>query len=389
MYSWFVKLLSQIRARFLGKRLTDREFAEVNLELNLYATRGYTEDEEKVIIRTMKQTPVTATYDRSAPQRLWVTKNAPDCNQRKKDGQLRVYEGDKVQLLGTCALEGVAAWRVSSKLPESNNQSSCEPVKYTRVTVTCSGVIQAKVLGKEGKSFLLPFAPRGYCIDPKETEKNKDKQICIFNPLVPKEHDGFEQAFEQSRYYSELQELLEKAEVEKEERFLIDRPEKLKEQAADAVAASKTGDELTQAVKESDCLAYLIKDPSADDIAHCRILVSGGHEAQGANRGTASVGWVPADACQYEQPREPELKPSARHECFKLSKGRPNYEKIFDAIIQAHEGTEVTNIGVFCCGPMGKQLRSACLKKSKVEIDEDGNPVPGKSKIFKLHAEVF
>jgi hypothetical protein len=33
--------------------------------------------------------------------------------------------------------------------------------------------------------------------------------------------------------------------------------------------------------------------------------------------------------------------------------------------------------GVFCCGPMGKALRAACIKHSELDT------------IFKLHAEVF
>ena len=43
------------------------------------------------------------------------------------------------------------------------------------------------------------------------------------------------------------------------------------------------------------------------------------------------------------------------------------------------------NIGVFCCGPMGKALRQACLKWSEVKPkgDDTGDT------IFKLHAEVF
>eukprot|EP01052_Picozoa_sp_SAG31_P010153 SAG31_NODE_547_length_14228_cov_3.787105_6_plen_151_part_00 len=136
-------------------------------------------------------------------------------------------------------------------------------------------------------------------------------------------------------------------------------------------------------------LFFLYKDPGADEIAHCRALVSAGHQNQGATRGVATVGWVSADALQYEQPRQPELQLSERHECFSLKSGRPNYMKIFDSVLKEYEGTEITNIGVFCCGPMGKQLRAACLKKSKVELDADGNPIPGGSKIFKLHAEVF
>ena len=60
---------------------------------------------------------------------------------------------------------------------------------------------------------------------------------------------------------------------------------------------------------------------------------------------------------------------------MQVLKGRPKYDQIFDQVLNAHEGTEVTSIGVFCCGPMGKQLRAACNKKSKAVLDDDGNPV--------------
>jgi hypothetical protein len=41
MYRWFVKLLSQVRAVYLSRKLTERDFAQLNLHINLYATRGF------------------------------------------------------------------------------------------------------------------------------------------------------------------------------------------------------------------------------------------------------------------------------------------------------------------------------------------------------------
>ena len=60
--------------------------------------------------------------------------------------------------------------------------------------------------------------------------------------------------------------------------------------------------------------------------------------------------------------------------------GRPNWDKIFPKVKEAHPGRA---IGVFCCGPMGKALRAACTKYSVVTGDKATDTV------FKLHAEVF
>eukprot|EP01043_Picozoa_sp_COSAG02_P006397 COSAG02_NODE_181_length_30783_cov_53.060520_24_plen_1137_part_00 len=64
---------------------------------------------------------------------------------------------------------------------------------------------------------------------------------------------------------------------------------------------------------------------------------------------------------------------------MKVRFGRPNWDIIFPQAKQDHAGSP---IGVFCCGPMGKALRAACVKWSEVGPD-------GSDTIFKLHAEVF
>ena len=46
------------------------------------------------------------------------------------------------------------------------------------------------------------------------------------------------------------------------------------------------------------------------------------------------------------------------------------------------EGVWRLSAGVFCCGPMGKALRAACVAHSEL-----GGPKG--DTIFKLHAEVF
>ena len=67
--------------------------------------------------------------------------------------------------------------------------------------------------------------------------------------------------------------------------------------------------------------------------------------------------------------------------------GRPNWNKTFPAVFKAHEGN---NIGVFCCGPMGKALRAACMKFSEVNSGGLQNKSGKKlDTVFKLHAEVF
>ena len=43
--------------------------------------------------------------------------------------------------------------------------------------------------------------------------------------------------------------------------------------------------------------------------------------------------------------------------------------------------------GVFCCGPMGKALRAACMKYSL--LNDPSAPGGTGDTIFKLHAEVF
>ena len=63
----------------------------------------------------------------------------------------------------------------------------------------------------------------------------------------------------------------------------------------------------------------------------------------------------------------------------KIRFGRPNWDIIFPQAKKDHAGHP---IGVFCCGPMGKALRAACIKYSEVG-GEKGDTV------FKLHAEVF
>jgi hypothetical protein len=86
--------------------------------------------------------------------------------------------------------------------------------------------------------------------------------------------------------------------------------------------------------------------------------------------------------------------------CFSLSPipqgllhvrfGRPNWNVVFpevrDIVLEqplVKSDGNMRAIGVFCCGPMGKALRAACMKWSKVSGDD------AKDVIFKLHAEVF
>ena len=64
---------------------------------------------------------------------------------------------------------------------------------------------------------------------------------------------------------------------------------------------------------------------------------------------------------------------------MKVRFGRPNWDIIFPQAKKDHAGDP---IGVFCCGPMGKALRAACIKWSEVGGDAGDT-------IFKLHAEVF
>jgi predicted Fe-S protein YdhL (DUF1289 family) len=70
--------------------------------------------------------------------------------------------------------------------------------------------------------------------------------------------------------------------------------------------------------------------------------------------------------------------------------GRPNWNVVFpevrDIVLEqplVKSDGNMRAIGVFCCGPMGKALRAACMKWSKVSGDD------AKDVIFKLHAEVF
>eukprot|EP01052_Picozoa_sp_SAG31_P010152 SAG31_NODE_547_length_14228_cov_3.787105_5_plen_177_part_00 len=162
----------------------------------------------------MRQTPVTATYDRSAPQRLVATKNDPRCGDRKKDGQLRVYEGDTVQLLGTCALEGVSAWHIANKLPDGNDVKArpnkdgpYRSIDYWRVKVAEENSI-VPFYWKPNDNVevgALPFSPRGYCIDPEATaaSDNKTDKLCIINPTLLPEKGGT--ALKESPHYEKLQ----------------------------------------------------------------------------------------------------------------------------------------------------------------------------------------
>ena len=50
------------------------------------------------------------------------------------------------------------------------------------------------------------------------------------------------------------------------------------------------------------------------------------------------------------------IKVAPMHDCVHVKVGRPNYDDIFSEIAGKHDG----EIGVFCCGPMGKQLREVC-----------------------------
>ena len=69
--------------------------------------------------------------------------------------------------------------------------------------------------------------------------------------------------------------------------------------------------------------------------------------------------------------------------------GRPDWNDVFptvrDIVLQQplENDGDTRAVGVFCCGPMGKALRAACMKWSQVSGDV------AKDVIFKLHAEVF
>ena len=100
---------------------------------------------------------------------------------------------------------------------------------------------------------------------------------------------------------------------------------------------------------------------------------------------------------------------------IKVRFGRPNWDTVFPAAKEAHGGHPIgtapnpqapnprfliesscewepcpasckgvsrLSAGVFCCGPMGKALRAACVAHSEL-----GGPKG--DTIFKLHAEVF
>jgi NAD(P)H-flavin reductase len=180
MYSWFVKLLSTVRARYLSKRLTDRQFFDVNLKINLYATRGFKDEEKESVENLMRQMEPREGYNRLDPIPMTVIRNDPPAGTRKKEFQLKVYEGDTVELIGSCKYENVAAWRMLADRPKT-----LQRVKLPKGTSAIFYVSGAAGLYTEGGS--LPYSPAGFNIAGEDADYIRLESPLGVNAIVPSE----------------------------------------------------------------------------------------------------------------------------------------------------------------------------------------------------------
>ena len=124
----------------------------------------------------------------------------------------------------------------------------------------------------------------------------------------------------------------------------------------------------------------LVEDDATHLFGHC--LASG------------KKGWVRAEAVEEHAKVERAIVSiQSDQDIVTLTEGRPKWYPIFEKTRNLHRGSD---IGVFCCGPMGKQLRKACEKYSSVapKLPAGSTPLPTHQNdhsdtVFRLHAEVF
>merc|ERR1711871_466146 len=365
MYSWFVKLLSTVRARYLGKRLTDRQFFDVNLKIYLYSTRGFKGDQEQEVKKTMKEKKVFEGYSRSDPVVCTAVKNDPPLGTRKKEFQLNIYEGDTVELIGSCKLEGVNAWQKKDKRPAKTDACRIKVAENETNAKYFNGVFEGDRAGPaEG---ILPCSPVGYSI----VNFNGDDPWTDADGVQGKtvEIDG------SKKRVIPLENPLDKI-------LLSSSP------AGRRVKAANLPDKFDVIIPEENVegVRYFHRNGEGDDVANIEVLVSSGAKEQGKKRGHARVGWVNADALEMADVEVEPLRVPPKHECFVVKTGRPNYDDIFSEVRSWHQHSPNEFVGVFCCGPMGKQLRAACKKYSVVAKDKTDTTG---TTIFKLHAEVF
>ena len=293
MYQWFVKLLSTVRARYLGKRLTDRQFFDVNLKIFLYSTRGFKDGQKEKVISTMKQAKVYEGYSRADPVVMTVVRNDPPLGTRKKEFQLNVYEGDTVELIGSCKLEGVNSWQKVDKRPTMLNSEKFPLLQRVKVDDNESGA-KFYVNGKETGS--LPYSPVGYAI-----LEDKGDFFTVENPcdtILPPQSPAYKRV----------------AAANMPAKFDVLVPEKNVEKCR-----------------------YYHQDGDGDDVSNVEILVSSGAKEQGKKRGHARVGWVNSAALELEEVEAVPLRVPPRHECFHIETGRPNYDKIFESVKEWHQ----------------------------------------------------
>merc|ERR1711871_531276 len=346
MYSWFVKLLSTVRARYLGKRLTDRQFFDVNLKIYLYSTRGFKGDQKEKVLSTMKEKKVFEGYSRADPVVMTAIKNDPPLGTRKKEFQLNVYEGDTVELIGTCKLEGVNSWQKVDKRPDADFRIKVDEKETGALYYDCK---------TEASKGPLPYSPVGY-----DVVDSKGKKIQV---------DGVEKTV--LTLANPVDTILPSTSPARSRLLAAQLP--------------KTFDVIVPEENVAG-VRYFHRDGEGDDVANIEVLVSSGAKEQGKKRGHARVGWVNSDALELQEVEVEPLRVPPRHECFHVRTGRPNYDDIFSEVRSWHQHSPNDFVGVFCCGPMGKQLRAACKKYSVVAKDKTDTTG---TTIFKLHAEVF
>merc|ERR1711865_930588 len=253
----------------------------------------------------------------------------------------KVYEGDSVELIGSCKMEGVSAWVM---LPT-------RPAVLQRIKLPKGGSARYFV-GSSGSyhdAGDLPFSPTGYTILGEDGE-----YIRLASPVIQESGDAIVSS--ESPQYDVL------------------------------VAAQLPPEFAVLAPDAAGPLCYYNQETDNDDVANVQIVMSAGAKQQSKKRGHARFGWVNADALEQEVIEQEPLRVPAKHECFELLKGRPNYDKIFQEVREWHRNSPCDYVGVFCCGPMGKQLRAACNKYSVLQSDPTD---PTGTTLFKLHAEVF
>eukprot|EP00735_Rhodelphis_limneticus_P003976 TRINITY_DN1551_c0_g1::TRINITY_DN1551_c0_g1_i1::g.28281::m.28281 TRINITY_DN1551_c0_g1::TRINITY_DN1551_c0_g1_i1::g.28281 ORF type:complete len:921 (-),score=275.94,sp/Q9XYS3/NOXA_DICDI/31.57/2e-67,NAD_binding_6/PF08030.7/1.1e-16,Ferric_reduct/PF01794.14/3.4e-14,FAD_binding_8/PF08022.7/2.2e-11,SH3_1/PF00018.23/8.6e-09,SH3_2/PF07653.12/3.7e-07,SH3_9/PF14604.1/3.8e-06,SH3_3/PF08239.6/0.12,TMEM107/PF14995.1/37,TMEM107/PF14995.1/39 TRINITY_DN1551_c0_g1_i1:183-2891(-) len=114
---------------------------------------------------------------------------------------------------------------------------------------------------------------------------------------------------------------------------------------------------------------YITGQCSADQLDMVRHLV--GLDAEhGAGKGEDAMPYPP-------------------HRCIQVRTGRPKFNQYFEDMRQRYKNNK---IGVFCCGPMGRDLQECCEKYTTIKTKKLHGQEAGFEKettIFNMHAEVF